>query len=77
MKMVSRAICIALVAGAFAGVAVVSGCTSRQAYMVGQGWQRNECTKILNQQDQQRCMAGANTSYDQYKRQRKSAQEVR
>lgn len=48
---------------------LVSGCTSQQLYATGQGWQRNECNKLLDQSERERCMRQADTSYDDYKRQ--------
>lgn len=44
------------------------GCTSQQLYSSGQEWQKTECRK-LPVQEQQRCMASAAMSYDEYKRQ--------
>ena len=49
--------------------AALSGCTSRQLYNAGQGWQRNECNKLLDQGERERCLREANTTYDDYKRQ--------
>lgn len=52
---------------------VLSACSSQQFYGVGQEWQRTECRKINDTQERQRCMASANTSYDDYKRQSDAA----
>jgi hypothetical protein len=46
-----------------------SGCTSQQAYYSAQAWQRNECGKIADQGEYQRCMNKTNTSYEDYKHQ--------
>jgi len=50
-----------------------AACSSQQAYGTGQAWQRNECNKINDNQERSRCMASANTSYDDYKRQSDAA----
>jgi hypothetical protein len=46
-----------------------TACSSPQAYGTGQAWQRNECNKIIDAQERQRCMANANVSYETYQRQ--------
>jgi hypothetical protein len=46
-----------------------SGCTAQQAYYAGQTWQRNECSKIADSTERERCMGSTNTSYETYKRQ--------
>jgi len=38
-------------------------------YGAGQGWQRQECIKINDMQERNRCMASVSMSYDEYKRQ--------
>jgi hypothetical protein len=49
------------------------GCSSQQAYGAGQAWQRQECSRINDAQERNRCMASASTSYDDYKRQAEAA----
>ena len=46
-----------------------AACSSQQTYGTGQAWQRNECNKIIDAQERQRCKANANTSHDTYQRQ--------
>ena len=46
-----------------------SACSSQQTYATGQTWQRNECNKIIDMQERQRCVAKANDSYDTYQKQ--------
>ena len=46
-----------------------AACSSQQLYASGQAQQRNECDKIVDFQDRQKCMARANTSYETYQRQ--------
>jgi len=46
-----------------------AACSSQQTYATGQTWQRNECNKIIDMQERQRCVAKANESYDTYQKQ--------
>ena len=50
-----------------------SGCTWRQAYSAGQGWQCNECNRLVEQTERERCLSNANMSYEDYRRQTESA----
>ena len=56
----------------FAAIAAVA-CSSQQLYASGQAQQRNECDKLVDFQERQRCMARANTSYETYQRQTEEA----
>lgn len=47
----------------------VSGCTAQQLYSTGQSWQRNECIRMLDQLERERCLSNANTPYETYKKQ--------
>ena len=47
----------------------LAGCSSEQAYGVGQAWQRTECNKIQDHEQRARCMSSAATSYEAYQRQ--------
>ncbi|QQB32341.1 hypothetical protein I6I07_16750 [Achromobacter deleyi] len=59
-----------------AAATLTSACSSRQAYDSGQAWQRNECGRIADTQERQRCMGSASsTSYDSYQRQRQDIQK--
>jgi hypothetical protein len=46
----------------------LSGCSSQQVYGMGQAWQRNECYKIVDAQEHNRCLASTSMSYDEYRR---------
>ena len=59
---------IAFVSVAIAILPTAAGCSARQAYNTGQAWQRNECNKIVDAAELQRCLRGTNTSYDDYQR---------
>jgi hypothetical protein len=52
---------------------LAAGCSSQQLYGAGQEWQRNECRKLNDSQERQRCMNSANTSYDDYQKQSDAA----
>jgi hypothetical protein len=54
-----------------------SSCSSQQAYSTGQAMQRNECNKISDFQDRQRCMEKANMSHDAYQRQAEAARSTK
>jgi hypothetical protein len=46
----------------------LAGCTAQTAYLSGQGWQRQQCFKIEDIQQRQRCLKSASTSYEDYLR---------
>jgi len=47
---------------------VVLGCASPTAYYAGQSWQKQQCFKIDDPQQRQRCLKSASTSYEDYQR---------
>jgi hypothetical protein len=47
---------------------LAGGCSSEQAYSAGQNWQRNQCARIPDRAEYDRCMVDASRSYDTYKR---------
>lgn len=50
-----------------------AGCSTQQAYDMGQAWKRNECFRINDTQERNRCMASTSTSYEEYQRESKAA----
>jgi hypothetical protein len=44
------------------------GCTREQAYGAGQAWKRQECIRIPDKAEYERCMRDADLSYDAYRR---------
>ena len=50
-------------------VLATAGCTTQQLYSTGQLWQRNQCTRLMDQQERERCLASASASYETYKKQ--------
>ena len=48
--------------------AATAGCSSQQTYASGQAWQQNQCQKILDMQERERCLAPTRESYDSYQR---------
>ncbi len=46
-----------------------TGCTTQQLYSTGQAWQRNECSRMMDQQERNRCLSSTSTSYEAYKQQ--------
>lgn len=53
---------------------LLSACSGRNAYSIGQAWQRNQCFKLDDAQERSRCLSTANTQYEDYKRQTESSQ---
>ena len=58
---------------ALLSVSHLLGCSSQQLYGAGQAWQQQACSKIIDPQERSRCMASADTSYEEYKRQTDAA----
>ena len=44
----------------------LAACTSQQLYHAGQGWQKQECQKLQDRDERQRCEKSAATSYERY-----------
>jgi hypothetical protein len=59
-------VCVAVL---LAGTIYVSGCTAERVYGSAQAWQQNQCNKIPDKVEFDRCMSKANTPYESYKRQ--------
>lgn len=55
--------------------AAATACSSRQRYDTGRSWQQNDCNKIADTQERQRCLNDAPKSYDTYLRQRQDTQK--
>jgi hypothetical protein len=51
----------------FAAV-LFTACSAKELYGSRQAWQRNECKKLPDKADYDRCMSSAATDYDTYKR---------
>jgi hypothetical protein len=54
-------------------VVALPGCSGEQAYRAGQGWQQNQCKRIPDKAEYDRCMADASMSHDTYKREKEGA----
>lgn len=55
-----------VVLGVLGLVALLSGCSSAAWYAAGQSYQRNQCLKIPNLDERQRCLDKVNTDYNTY-----------
>ncbi len=53
----------------------VSGCSLQQVYSSAQGWQRNQCNRLVDQTERERCVANASLSYDDYQRKTEGAKK--
>jgi len=49
------------------GAVLLAGCTSQQLYSSAQSWQRNECNRIFDKQERERCMGSTSKTYEEYK----------
>jgi hypothetical protein len=52
-----------------------SGCSWQQAYSSAQGWQQNQCNRLLDQTERERCLANTSLSYDDYQRKTEGAKK--
>lgn len=50
----------------------LAACTAEGGYYSAQAWQRNECNRIPDASERERCLSRLGTSYDQYKRESES-----
>lgn len=50
-----------------------ASCASKDLYATGQNWQRQECIKIPDLAQRDRCMASAARSYEDYQRETAAA----
>ncbi len=50
------------------------GCSTRAVYQTVQGWQQQECRKLPDAAERQRCLNSTAASYDDYRRQRETVQ---
>ncbi|MCF8167556.1 MAG: hypothetical protein K9K38_12925 [Rhodoferax sp.] len=56
--------------GALALSAVLAaGCTSQTMFASTQAWQRNECQKLQDKSERDRCLASNKDSYEDFKKQ--------
>ena len=46
-------------------------CSSREMYNAGAGARQHECSQMLDRDERERCLRGANRSYEEYERARK------
>ena len=51
---------------AVAGLAATAACTTQQAYLSAQQWQKQECGRILDREERTRCEKNASLSYERY-----------
>ena len=56
-----------------AAALLLGGCSTQMAYDTTQTWQRQECRKMPEQQQRERCLSSNATSYEDYRRQVEAA----
>jgi hypothetical protein len=49
-------------------IVLLSACSADRLYRSGQGWQRNQCNRLPDKTDFDRCVARASTPYESYQR---------
>ncbi len=59
----------ALLGPGVALVLLVCGCSTATMYESTKAWQRNECQKLQDKAERDRCLASNNASYDTYRKQ--------
>ncbi len=57
----------ASIAAACLLAAALPACTSQELYQTGQGWQRQECQKLLDRDERARCEKSTALSYEKYR----------
>jgi len=58
--------CVVILVGVLAGL---SGCSSQALYASGQGWQKEQCLKLMDAQERGRCLDRLKMPHDEYQRQ--------
>ena len=61
--------CLALSTCALALGLVAPGCSTQTMYESTKAWQRNECQKLQDKAERDRCLDRSNASYDSYRQQ--------
>lgn len=51
-------------------VPALHACSTQQAYNAALGWRQNECNRVLDKGDRDRCMEAAGRPYADYARER-------
>ena len=59
----------ALILGASILATCLAACSTQQAYGTAQEWQRNQCNRIPDKREYDRCMETSSTTYESYRRQ--------
>jgi len=55
-------------------LSILPACTSEQMYNSAHGWRQNQCTRIVDKAQYDRCMAQADAPYGSYKQQQEPKQ---
>ena len=59
-----------------AGTAVLlASCSAQELYATGQGWQQQECRKLQDLAERQRCEKSTAMSYDKYRSEAEAAKK--
>jgi hypothetical protein len=55
-------------------IASLGACSSQQLHATGAQWQRNECERLQDAAERNRCIGDSKRSYDDYQREKAAAQ---
>ena len=53
-----------------AATALMTACTSEQAYNSVKGYQQDQCNRRVDNRDREQCLKDADTNYDEYQKQK-------
>lgn len=65
--------CIVRTLIACCALLALSGCSGRQLYDGASGWRENECNRIVDVAERERCLETARLDYERYRRERDAA----
>jgi len=54
---------------------LLTACSSQQIYDSGQAWQRNECQKLGDKAERDRCLASNQDSFETYRKKSESTRK--
>jgi hypothetical protein len=54
----------------------MAACSSQELYQTGQAWQKNECQKLQDRDERNRCEKSAATSFERYQAEGQAAKKT-
>ena len=65
IRSTQKRICVSF----YFALALLPACSTQQLFQTTQAWQRNQCYKLEDAQERNRCLASADGSFDDYQKQ--------